>query len=288
MSESVRGRVYLLAAALFWSLSGVLVKSPSLGNVPALVLACERAWWAAICLTPVVNWKTVRWRRGLLPMVICFASMNFLFISSLTRTTAAASIFLQYTAAGWAFLFGVMILKERADRGNLVALLFGLAGIVWIVHSDWDGERFEGNALALASGLSYAGVIVSLRFLRDESAAWLVWLNHVVSGAVLLPFAATALPQLNLSQHTLLAALGGIQMALPYVLFARGLRSVTAQEASLITLLEPLLNPLWVWLFWGELVPGATWIGGALILCGLALKPVIDREVPALRRHNPE
>lgn len=283
MSEGMRGRLLLLSAALFWSLSGVLVKSPPLREVPALVLACERAWWAALCLTPLVSWKTVRWRKGLLPMVGCFATMNLLFISSLTRTTAAAAIFLQYTAAGWAFLFGVLFLKERADRANLVALLFSLAGIVWIVHSDWDGERFEGNTLALASGLAYAGVIVCLRFLRDESSAWLIWLNHVVSGAVLLPFVATALPQLDLSQHLLLALLGGVQMALPYVLFARGLRSITAQEASLITLLEPLLNPLWVWLFWGEHVPQATWIGGALILCGLALKPMLERSLRGKR-----
>lgn len=276
-SDSTRGRLYLLAAAVFWSLSGVLVKSPPLQKVPSLVLACERAWWAAICLTPLVSWKQIRWRPGLLPMVGSFATMNFLFISSLTRTTAAAAIFLQYTAAGWAFLFGVLFLKERADRANLVALLFSLCGIIWIVYSDWNGESFTGNVLALASGLSYAGVIVCLRFLRDESSPWLIWLNHVVSGAVLLPFAIKALPELNGTQHLLLAVLGGLQMALPYVLFARGLRTITAQEASLITLLEPLLNPLWVWLFWGEHVPAATWTGGALILCGLAIKPIIER-----------
>lgn len=276
-SDSTRGRIYLLAAALFWSLSGVLVKSPPLQKVPAIVLACERAWWAAFCLTPLVSWKRIRWRPGLLPMVGCFASMNFLFISSLTLTTAAAAIFLQYTAAGWAFLFGVLFLRERADRANLIALIFGLSGIVWIVHSDWNGERFAGNALALASGLSYSGVIVCLRYLRDESSPWLIWLNHVVSGAVLLPFAITALPGLDLTQHLLLAVLGGLQMALPYVLFARGLQTVTAQEASLITLMEPLLNPLWVWLFWGEHVSATTWVGGALILCGLAIKPVIER-----------
>ena len=277
MSELARGRWCLLGAALFWSLSGVLVKSPPLRGVPSLVLACERAWWALLCLTPLLRPSALRWRMGLLPMVICFASMNFLFITAMTRTTAAAAIFLQYTATGWAFLFGMLFLKEKVDRGNLIALLCGLAGIAWIVVADWSGERFTGNAIALVSGLAYSGVIISLRFLRDESPAWLVWLNHVVSGAVLLPFAITAIPQLNLSQHTLLAVLGCVQMALPYVLFARGLHSITAQEAALITLLEPLLNPLWVRLFWGEEVPLATWIGGGLILCGLAFKPVIER-----------
>ena len=77
------------------------------------------------------------------------------------------------------------------------------------------------------------------------------------------------------NQWLVIAAQGAIQMGLPYLLFARGLAHVPAQEAGLITLMEAILNPFWVWLFWGEQVDVSTWIGGSLILGGLLLRYVV-------------
>lgn len=275
-SDALRGRLLLFAAAVLWSLSGLLVKSPPLQELPVIyrgpILACCRGLFAAAFLLPLVQWRSVRWRPMLVPMVVAFASMNFLFVTAMTRTTAAAAIFLQYTSAPWAFLFGLVFLRERIDRGNLVALLFALAGIGCIVAGDWNGANFAGNLLALGSGFCYAVVVFSLRWLRDEDSAWLVMLNHLVAGLVLLPWVLSFAIALSGPQWGLAAVLGIVQMAFPYVLFARGVRYVTTQEAALLTMIEPVLNPLWVLIFWGEAVGGPTWIGGALILGGLALR----------------
>lgn len=275
------GRLLLLGAAVLWSTSGLLVKSPPLAALPleyrGPILACYRALFAAMFLAPFIPYRQIRWRRGLVPMVVCFAVMNVLFVTALTRTTAAAAIFLQYTSTLWAFVFGVAFLGERVDRGNLVALAGALCGIVWIVAADWSGANFIGNLIALGSGLAYAGVVVSLRFLREENSAWLIALNHAVSGLIVLPWMFAVPVSLEPTQWALVALLGIGQMALPYVLFARGLRHVQAQEAALMTLIEPILNPLWVWLFWSERVPAATWIGGGFILGGLALRYVLFR-----------
>jgi len=279
-ASSLRGRTLLIAAAFFWSLSGVLIKSPTLASLPPTVLGCFRALIAAACLFPLVRPAAIRFRPALIPMVLGFASMNVLFITAMTQTTAAAAIFLQYTSTAWAFVFGIVFLQERIERGNVVALLFALLGITWIVAADWHGERFLGNLIALGSGLSYAVVIVCLRQLRDESPAWLVALNHLVSGLVLLPWGITFATSLSRPQWGMMAVLGTVQMALPYVLFARSFRYVTAQEAGLFTLLEPILNPLWVWIFWGERVEAPTWIGGSLILMGLLLRSTVFRTAP--------
>ncbi|HTI49896.1 MAG TPA: EamA family transporter [Planctomycetaceae bacterium] len=270
---SARGRLLLVAASILWSTSGVLVKSPPLQRLPledrGPLVACFRALIAACCLLPFVNWQRIRFRAALVPMVISFALMNTLFVTAMTRTTAAATIFLQYTGTGWAFLFGALFLRERITRENLVALAFGLAGIGWIVAAGWKGGDLSGIVLALGSGIGYGGVIVSLRALRAEDAIWLVVLNHLVSGLLLVPWVASRglLPIGH--QWSVLIVLGGLQMGLPYVLFCRGVASVSAQEAGLLTLLEAILNPLWVWLFWREEVPAAVWIGGGLILAGL-------------------
>lgn len=207
----------------------------------------------------------------MIPMTLCFALMNLLFVTAMTRTSAAATVFLQYTSTFWAFLFGLLFLKEKIERGNLVALLFSLCGIGWIVAGDWGGENFLGNMMALGSGFCYAGVVLSLRALRKEDSAWLIVLNHAVGGLVLLPWVLSVDITLRTDQWILTAVLG-VMMGIPYVLFARGLRSVRTQEAALLSLMEPVLNPVWVWLVWNFSATSETWIGGTLILSGLAIR----------------
>jgi drug/metabolite transporter (DMT)-like permease len=267
-----RAHALLLTAAVLWSLSGVAVKSPVLADLSGAVIAGYRALFAGLSLLPLVRPGAVRWRFGLVPMVLCFALMNVTFITAMTRTTAAAAIFLQYTATLWAFLMGVLIFREPVERSNVIAMLFGLAGIGLIVANDWSGDRSLGNGLALLSGCTYAGVLVCLQYLRDEQPAWLVALNHFAGGLVLLPWVWRDAFQLTPAQWLLIAGLGAVQMALPYVLFAISVRQVSAQEAALVLLLEPLLNPLWVWLCWGESAGWATLAGGALIVSGLLVR----------------
>lgn len=275
----VSGTFLLVCAAILWSTSGLFLKSPMLQSLPAEergpLIACYRGLIAGVALLPFIKFRRLRFRAALVPMVISFASMNVLFISAMTYTTAAVSIFLQYTSTGWAFLFGVLFLKERVTIGNLSALVCGLLGIGWIVVDQWSGTQFFGTLLALGSGVAYAGVVVSLRSLREEDSAWLVALNLLASGLVLLPWVLPRGIVPTGPQWLLIGALGIVQMALPYLLFTRGVGTVTSQEASLITLLEPILNPIWVALFFPEPVSNATWIGGGLIVFGLALRYLV-------------
>ena len=271
-----RGRLLLLSAAVLWSTSGLIVKSGPLELLPLAdrgpLLACYRALFAAAFLFPFVRRRSIRWRAMLVPMVLLFAAMNLLFVTALTRTTAAAAIFLQYTSIVWAGLFGWMFLKERFDRGGLLAAACALIGIGWIVAADWSGPNFLGNLMAVGSGFCYAGVILCLRFLRDEDSIWLIALNHFIAGLVLLPWVLSLGVSLQPAQWALAGLLGVFQMGVPYVLFARGVRVLQTQEAALLTLFEPVLNPFWVWLFFAEPVPTSTWIGGAFIVGGLALR----------------
>lgn len=273
---SSRGRLLLLAAAILWSTNGLIVKSPPLQAIPledrGWLLACYRSLFASVALLPLVSWRRVRWRPGLLVSATTFTAMNTLYVIGLTRTSAAAATFLQYTATVWVFLFGWLVLKERVHRGNVVALLCAVSGIAFIVLSERDQLRADGNLFALGSGLGFAGVVLSLRWLRDEDSAWVTFLNHFISGLVLLPIVLPRDIELQPLQWLLIALLGVFQMGVPYVLAARGVRLISAQEASLLLLLEPILNPIWVWLRWHEQVGWPTLIGGGLILGGLVLK----------------
>lgn len=279
------GVLLVLAAVVLWSGGGLGMKSPAIVAIPleerGPVLACFRVLFAAFCLLPFVRWRRMRWSWGLAPLLLSFAAMNVTYVSAVTRTTAAAAIFLQCTSTFWVFAFSTLILRERSDRAGIAGLVLALLGISLIVAESWRGEFFLGNLLGLASGVAYAGVVLSLRGLRSEDAAGLVFLAHACSGLLFLPGAAGMASSLMPIQWGWIAALGCLQMALPYFLFARGIRQVTAQDAVLIGLLEPLLNPLLVWLFWGEVVDRATILGGCLILAGLLVRVVYREPAPS-------
>src|SRR5690349_2934623 len=110
IAHPARGRMLLLAAAVLWSTSGLFLKSPPLARIPQFergpVLACYRALFAAAFLAPFVSRAAIRFRPALVPMSLSFAAMNLLFVTAMTRTTAGAAIFLQYTSTVWAFALG--------------------------------------------------------------------------------------------------------------------------------------------------------------------------------------
>lgn len=288
-SGPAAGRSCLALAAVLWSLSGAFTKlltqpTPLHLHEPQLSplqIAFFRALFAGLVFLPTLRRADVRWHLGLIPLASCFAAMNGLFVSALARGPAANAIILQYTAPLWLYLASIWLLREPAERRNAQALVLGLAGIGLIaVGPLWsppeqglDPDQLPVIALALGSGLAYAGVLLCLRVLRGLPARWLTSWEHLCSAAALLPW-VLGLPLPSGRQLLLLLLFGTVQMALPYWLVARGLRAVSPQEAGLITLLEPLLNPLWAYLASPatEKITLPTLIGGSLILAGLLLR----------------
>jgi DME family drug/metabolite transporter len=272
-----QGRVLIAAAAILWSTSGafakVLTLPTALGlnepKIEPLQMAFFRGFFAGFAMLLTVRRGDVSFRPMMLVMMAIFALMNATFVSALALGTAANAILLQYIAPMWMFLASVCWLGERADLRNLTALLIGLVGIAVIVIGGWQEAQIFVIGLGLTSGVTYAGVIICLRVLRDASPRWLTLLNHFASAAVLIPFVwHYGLP--TPAQLAVLLLYGAGQMALPYWLMARGLRFVSAQEAGTITLLEPLLNPVWAYLVSGEQPSSFTSVGGVFILAALA------------------
>lgn len=273
------GRILLIAASLLWSISAILIKSPTMQAIPlaqrGMILACYRTLFAAAGLLPFVNWGRATLKPRLIPSAVFFAVMNVLFINAFTRTTAGAASFLQYTSTVWVFLFGWLLFKERIRGPNLLAMLSAVAGIGWIVFSEGDGQRATGNFLALGSGAAYAGVVLTLRWLKEEDSVWVTVINHAVSGLVVLPFVWSYDISLTWIQWAIIAFLGVFQMGTPYFLAARGVGLLSVQESALLMLLEPILIPIWAWLFWRESIGVPSLIGGGLILGGLAIRYAI-------------
>lgn len=278
------GRLWIVAAAVMWSSSGLFAKNPIFDDWPGdsrgLLLAFWRALFAGALLLPFV--RRPRWDRKLIALCVTFALMNVSYLSAMTQTTAANAIWLQSTAPWWVFLTGVLVLKQPFARSERVPLVVGGIGLAIILWFQVQGQAQAGVLWGLFSGFTYAGVVMALRALRDHDAVWLVSVAHLFTAAVMLPYVLYVGIWPTGFQLPVLAGFGLLQMALPYVFFTRGLRSITAQEATAIGLLEPLLLPMWVYLTWGEAPAPSTLVGGGLILVGLALRYV----VPLWRRRE--
>ncbi len=268
-----QARLLIAAAAVLWSTSGFFVKAPLFVGWPGPLLACWRAFFASLVLLPLV--RRARWTWRLIPMILSFVAMNWFYLSAMVNTEAGNAIWLQYTAPVWVFLVSVLVWREPVHRLDWLLLFSAAAGVGLIVVCESRGDSLLGVIYGLLSGLCFAGIVLSLRWLRDEESAFLVALNHLVTALVLSPY-IMANPQYWPSgwQWAFVAGLGMLQMGLPYLLFARGLQSVPSHEASGIALLEPVLVPVWVFLAWrhaDNYTPPHWWtiVGGALILAGL-------------------
>jgi drug/metabolite transporter, DME family len=265
-----QARWLILVAALLWSTSGFFVKSPDLAGWTGPRLAFWRAMFACLALWPLVRQPSWSWR--LVPMMVLFVGMNYTYLTAMEKGSAANAIWLQCTAPVWVLLVGVLVFGERAIVRDWLMVTFAVLGIGIIVYFESYGVALEAVAWALASSFFYAGVVLSLRQLRGFNAVWMAALNHLATVVVLAPLAFADLDFPRGNQWLYLAAFGILQMGMPYVLFAHGLKRIPGHEATAIGLIEPLLNPMWVLLAWGDRPAWWTLAGGVCILIGLAVR----------------
>ena len=263
-----RGRLLILFTGVLWSLGGVFIKSLEL---PPVVIAFYRSIFASLLFSLFVTRSG--WRLGV-PLLVSVASytatMSF-FVWANKLTTAANAIVLQYTAPIFVFLFIRLWFHEPISRSNLLTLFLGMVGVTIIFSESRGQQDLQGVTVALFSGIVFSIYMVNLRFLKGINPLALTFVNNLVCSLALLPLAVTQLV-LSTDQILALAAMGVVQLGIPYFLFSKGLETISLQEASLIVLVEPVLNPVWVVLIVGEVPSGATLVGGGVILFSLVLR----------------
>jgi drug/metabolite transporter, DME family len=285
------GRLQIILAALLWSTSGFFAKAPLFADWSGPVLAFWRALFASLLLVPQV--RRPRWTWGLIPLMVAFAAMNFTYLTAMVECEATLAIWLQNTAPAWVFLVSVFLLREHVHQRDKILLMLAMAGVGLILNFELRGSSPSGVIFGLLAGATYACVVVMIRQLRDHDPFWLIALSMVGTAIVLLPWGWSSGRWPEGHQWWYLAAFGMLQMATPYVLFARGLKVVPGHEAAGIALLEPLLVPVWVFLAWRhhptyESPAWWTILGGTLILAGLVIRLWTPRQTGRRSRRTTE
>jgi drug/metabolite transporter, DME family len=284
-----RGILLIVIASVLWSTSGFFTQLKVLDawsvETRGPAIAFWRACFALVLLLSLVRAPSLRW--AMIPMTLCFAGMNWTFLTAIVSGSPANTIWLQNLAPAWVMLASVLIFRESPSYRDWIMLTTCIAGVLFILVMEQlygiasPNQRWWAPVLALLSGVFYAGVILSIRGLRDCEPAWLAALNHIVTALLMLPIVVWSGASLPSGWMWLvLACLGMLQMGFPYYLFSKGLQTTPGHVASLITLLEPVLLPVWVHLtrfndpsyqspsWW-------TWVGAGLIMIGLSVRNLL-------------
>ena len=280
--------VLLVITALLWSTGGFLVKSI---NLNPFAIAGARSLIAALVITmmirkPLFTWSPYQWGGA-----VTYAATVILYVVANKLTTAANVVLLMYTAPISVIAFAPWFLGEKSSVRDWLAVLFIMTGIVIFFLDRLSPAGFLGNILAVLSGISFGWMTLFLRKQKRGSPVESVLLGNLIAAAVGMPFLfRSEIPPVE--EIGLLLALGVLQLGVSYLLYSRAIKHVEAFQAVLVTMLEPILNPVWVFLLHGERPSQWAIAGGILVLLTVALHGLASNRssTPSVRRtggHGP-
>ncbi len=266
MTDRRKGLLYIVLAALLWSTGGIGIKYVI---DPALKVTFYRSVFAAITLFLIFRKHVrLRWSPAFIAAIVSYGTCLTSFVIATKWTTAANAIFLQYAGVVWVLLFSPLVLREPMRRRDVIAIVVAMAGIALFFVGKFEAKGMAGNGMALLSSVFFAALILSLRREHDASRAAVTWGNVFIAlalvPAVVNDFALTP------KSFAALLFLGVFQIGFAYAAFVKGLKYVTATEASLTGMLEPVANPVWVLLFLGERPSGYAMVGAVIVLAAIA------------------
>lgn len=267
--------LYLIAAAVLWSLGGVFIKEVAWNPI---AIAGMRSAFASLLMWAVVRKPKFRWSRDQILCALAYSATVIIFVAANKLTTAANVILLQYTAPIYVALFGFAVLKEKTTKSDWVTIFVVIGGMTLFFADNLDARGMWGNILSIIDGMTYATVILLMRKQKDEGSLDSILLGNIFTAVIGLPFVFQSPP--SSSMMFTLFIMGIVQLGLPYILFALAMKSVSALDAALIPVIEPILNPIWVFLLIGE-VPGK-WalVGGTIVLAAVTLRCVLTLQKP--------
>lgn len=242
---------------------------------PPLAVSGGRGFIAAAFLALAFRPLRFTWSPLQLGAAAAYAGCTISFVAATKLTTAANAILLQYTAPVYVALLSVWLLGERTRKIDWFTLAIVLAGMSLFFADELEMRHAWGNAVAILSGVFFAAMTLLLRKQKDGSPVESIILGNLIAGLVGLPFIVQS-PLLTPLGWGALALLGLVQLGLSYFFYAKAIRHVTALEMVLIPVLEPILNPVWAWMAYGEKPGPWAFVGGAVVLGAVTWRALVS------------
>jgi len=279
----------VLGAAILWSTGGLFIKATHLSP---LGLSFGRSLLAAITIAIFTRREGFGLNRISALTSILYAALLILFVVATKLTTAANAIFLQYTAPVYVLILEPLFYKEKFRARDFVTVAACIAGMSLFFVGKLRPQDVSGNLFALASGVCFALFFLLLRHSKARQvnrAASAIYGNLIVVLICAPAFYGALQHGISPTDYARLAYLGVVQIGFAYLLFtlamARGVRSL---DAGIIGYIEPVLNPIWVFLFIGERPSGWAIVGGVIIIACVIFHMLLETRMKSGKTLAPE
>ena len=268
--------LFVFAAAFLWSTGGLFIKWTTLSG---LELSCWRSFFAILTVAFFTRHEGFGINRLTAVASFLYAVLLILFVLATKTTTAANAIFLQYTAPVYLLILELIIYKEKFRSRDLFTVLVCVGGMALFFVGQLRPQDVTGNLLALASGFCFALYFLSLRHprAREVNRASSVIYGNTLAVLMTLPWGLSVVNTITGPDLLAAAYLGVIQLGIAYTLFTYGMaHGVRSLDAGIICYIEPVLNPVWVFLVLGEKPSSWALLGGLIIIAAVITHMLLD------------
>ena len=270
LKDREKAIIYLAIAACLWSTGGLFIK---LVDMNPIAIAGIRSGIAAVVMLIYLRKPVFHFDRINITGAFVYASLLLCFVGANKLTTSANAIFLQYTSPVWVILMAAIILKEKIRRSDCITVIAVLLGMALFFVGGFGGGTPLGNGIALVSGVFQAGLVIVTKMQKRGSAVEIALLGNILTLLISIPFIPHKIP--DTTSILALLFLGIFQLGIPYIFYMLAIKKVTSVEALLIPVLEPLLNPVWVFLFTGEKVAITALFGGIIVISSILINELV-------------
>ena len=272
LSEHNKGISAVFLTAILWSSGGLFIKLISLN---AMQLSFFRCLIAAIVFALLFRKKLLVVNGFTFINAAFYAIVLSTFVIATKTTTAANAIFLQSTAPIYVLIFEPIINKTKQERINVITIAVCFIGMIFFFLGEISPGHLEGNLIALLSGIMFAAFFLGMRKNGKEFQQSSIFYGNILVSIICIPFLFNMKP-LSFDDIWMVTFLGVFQIAFAYALFSYGLKRILAVEASIISMFEPVLNPVWVLIGYGEMPSFFAAIGGGIIIIAVFVKTLVS------------
>ena len=268
LPEHKKGFLAVLAAAMLWSTGGLFIK---LVTLDAMQISFFRCIWAAAVFAVIFRKQVFYANLFTFINAVFYAAVLISFVLSNKLTTAANAIFLQYTAPIYVLIFEPIINKTNYEKINIVTIIICFLGMLLFFMGEISPGHMTGNIIALFSGIAFAAFMLGMRKNKKEYQFSSIFYGNILVFLFCTPY-MFGIKNLSLNNFLMVSYLGIFQIGIAYIIFSYGLKRILAIEASLLSMIEPVLNPVWVFLGYGEIPSLAAIAGGIIIITAITVR----------------
>ena len=272
ISEHNKGILAVFLTAILWSSGGLFIKLISLDSMELSFFRCAIA---AVVFALMFRKRILKLNPLALLNSFAYAAVLILFVIATKTTTAANAIFLQSTAPIYVLIFEPLLTKTKWERINIITIVVCFLGMILFFMGDLTPGDIKGNIAALLAGVAFAAFFLGMKKNEPQYGESSIFYGNVIVALICIPF-ITDMNTISVQDFAMVSFLGVFQIAFAYALFSYGLKRIIAVEASIISMFEPVLNPIWVFIGYGEVPSFYAIIGGIIIMTAITVRTLIS------------